>query len=60
MIAKGELGRWEFGISRCKLLRIDWINNEVLLNSTGNCSQSPEINHNGEESKKERRTYICV
>ena len=27
---------WEFGISRCKLLHLVWINNEVLLYSTGN------------------------
>ena len=22
---------WEFGISRCKLLYIEWVNNKVLL-----------------------------
>ena len=22
---------WEFGVSRCKLLYIEWINNKVLL-----------------------------
>ena len=27
---------WEFGISRCKLACIGWINNKVLLYSTGN------------------------
>ena len=26
----------EFGVSKCKLLRIKWINNKVLLYSTGN------------------------
>ena len=26
---------WEFGISRCKLLYIGWINSKVLLYSTG-------------------------
>ena len=41
VVAKGG-GRggmdWEFGISRCKLLHIliEWINNKVLLHSTGN------------------------
>ena len=39
-VAKGERseGRmeWEFGISKCKLLYIGWINNKVLLYSTGN------------------------
>ena len=32
---------WEFGISRCKLLHISRITNEVLLYSTGNHSQCP-------------------
>ena len=27
---------WEFGISRCKLLHIGWINNKALLYSTRN------------------------
>ena len=27
---------WEFGVSRCQLLYIEWINNRVLLYSTGN------------------------
>ena len=40
---------WELGISRCKLLYIGWINNKVLLCSTGNYIQYPVINHNGKE-----------
>ena len=44
---------WESGISRCKLLYIEWINNEVLLYSTGNYIQYPVINHNGKEYEKE-------
>ena len=35
VVASGErVGRgmeWEFGVSRCNLLRIEWINNKVLL-----------------------------
>ena len=27
---------WEFGVSRCKLLPLEWISNEILLYSTGN------------------------
>ena len=27
---------WEFGISICKLIHAEWINNKVLLYSTGN------------------------
>ena len=44
---------WEFGLNRCKLLHIGWINNKVLLYSTGNYIQYPVIKHNGKEYKKE-------
>ena len=27
---------WEIGVSRCKLLHLEWISNEMLLYSTGN------------------------
>ena len=27
---------WEFGVSRCKLLPLEWLSNEILLYSTGN------------------------
>ena len=40
MVAKGEeegSGRdWESGVSRCKLLHLEWVSNEVLLYSIGN------------------------
>ena len=31
---------WEFGISRCKLLHLEWISNEILLYCTGKYIQS--------------------
>ena len=38
VVAKGEVGGgrkdWAFGISRCKLLHLEWINSKVLLYST--------------------------
>ena len=49
---------WEIGVSRCKPLYIEWINNKVLLYSTENYTQYPMINHNGKEDKK--RMYICI
>ena len=53
MVAKGEGyegGKdWGFGISRCKLLYVERVNNKVLLYSTGNYIQKPIINHNGKE-----------
>ena len=54
MVAKGEGGEgemeWEFGVSRCKLLYIEWINNKC---STGNYIQYPVTSHNGKEYEKE-------
>ena len=44
---------WEFGISRYKLVYREWINNKVLLHTTGSYIQYSEINHNEKESKKE-------
>ena len=57
VVAKGEgVGggmEWEFGVSRCKLLYVGWINNKVLLYSTENYIQYSVIDHNGEEYEKE-------
>ena len=40
LAANGEEGgrglEWEFGVSRCKLMRIEWMNNKALWCSTGN------------------------
>ena len=46
-VAKGE-GKeskkdLDFGVSRCKLLHLEWINNNVLLYITGNYIQTPGI-----------------
>ena len=39
VVAKGEgEGRgmdWGFGVHRCKLLHLEWLNNKVLIYSTG-------------------------
>ena len=62
MVAEGEAGGgrtgWEFGVSRCKLLCIEWIDNKVLLYSTGNYIQYPGIKNNGKEYRK--RMCICM
>ena len=47
---RGEGGsgmNWEFGVSRHKLLYLEWISNEVLLYSTGNYIYSLGIEHDG-------------
>ena len=49
---------WEFEISRCKLVYIEWINNKVLLCSTGSYIQYPVVNHSGKEYEKEC-IYVC-
>ena len=53
----GEMD-WEFWISRCKLLYIEWVNNKGLLYSTGNLIQYPTINHNGKQYEKECVIYV--
>ena len=49
---------WEFGVNRCTLLYIEWIN-KVLLYSIKNYIQYPVINHKGKEYEKEY-TYIYL
>ena len=44
---------WESGVGRCKLLQLEWINNKVLLYSTGNYIQYLVITYNEKESEKE-------
>ena len=56
-VTKGRHGGgrmdWEFGVSRCQLLSIGWINKKVLLYSTRNYIQYPA----NEEHKKQ---YLCM
>ena len=54
---QGEEGRgrgmdWEFGVSRCKLLPLEWISNEILLYSTGNYIQSLMMEHDNVRKKR--------
>ena len=62
VVAKGEgVERgmeWEVGVSRCKLLYIEWINNKVLLYSTEKYIQYPMTNHNGKECLKKECVYM--
>ena len=48
----------ELGVSRYKLVYKEWINNKVLLYSTGN--YYPVINHNGKECKKDIYIYTYI
>ena len=49
---------WEIGGSRCKVLHLEWMGNEVLPYSTGNCVQSLGIEYDGEGYKKKKYIYI--
>ena len=49
---------WEFGVSRGKLLHIEWIENKVFLYSTENYSQSPGINYNGKNKNIKKNIYV--
>ena len=50
---------WEFRISRYQLLYfIGWINNKVVLYSTGNYIPYPVVNHNGKEYKNKDCLYV--
>ena len=65
MVAKGErVGRgmeWEAGVSRCKLLCMEGINNKVLLQSTENYIQYLMINCNGKQYQKQSiYIYMCM
>ena len=62
MVVMGAEGRggmnWEFGVSRCKYT--EWINNKVLLYSTGNYIQYPVINHNGKVFVRITEILCCT
>ena len=49
---------WEFGVSRRKLLYLEWICNGVPLYNTGNSIQPPETDHDRWQSEK-KNVYIC-
>ena len=47
VVAKGEWEEvggsgmdWEFGVSRCKLLHLEWINNEICCTAQGTLSST--------------------
>ena len=64
VVARGEQGQrekmdCEVGVSKCKLLYIEWINNTILVYSTGNYFHYPVTNHNRKEYEKEN-TYLYI
>ena len=48
---------WKFGVNRCKLLPLEWINNEILRCSTGNYIYGHLW---WSMITWEKRTYICM
>ena len=55
VVAKAEVG-----ICRCNLFYIEWMNNKVLLYSTGNYIQYPLVNYNEKAYEKEHMYIIIV
>ena len=51
---------WEVGVSRCKLLYIEWTHNKFLLHNTENHIQYLMINHDGKEYQKRLYINICI
>ena len=51
---------WEFGISRCKLVYTEWINNKDLLCKKQNYIHYLVIKHNGKEYEKRMCVYIYI
>ena len=50
---------WEFGVSRCKLFHLEWINNELVLYSIGNYVQSLGMEHDVRWYEK-KNAYMCM
>ena len=42
----------EFGVSRCKLLHLEWMGSKVLLYGTGNSIQSIGMARDGRQDEK--------
>ena len=62
-VAKGEdwkRNEWGYGVSTCKLLYVQWINNKVLLYSTENYIQYPVINRNGKNIKMNVCMFVYI
>ena len=51
---------WEFRVSRCKLLHLEWRSNGILLYSTGDCIYSPVIEHDEDDMRKRICVRVCV
>ena len=49
---------WEFGVSRCKLLHLEWMSNKVLLYSIENYIQSLVMEHDGRYYEKKESIYM--
>ena len=57
--SRGMNGVGGWGWQMSANIYTEWINNKVLLYSTGNCIQYSRTNHNGKEYFK-KDAYVCV
>ena len=51
---------WEFGVSRCKPLHLEWISNEGPLYSRGNYIQSLVMDNIRNMMENIRRKRMCI
>ena len=60
VVADGGSGMdWEFGVSRCDVLLIEWIKTKVILYSTWNYIQYLGINHNRKDYRSSHRGAVA-
>ena len=52
IMASSPIISWQIDGETMETVIYAWINNKVLLDSTGNCIQYSRLNHNGKECKK--------
>ena len=57
---EGEGWTEGLGVSRFKLLYLEWINDKVLLYRTGNYIQCPVIDHDGNEYVYKTESLCCT
>ena len=50
----------EFGVGRCKLLHLEWINYEVLLYHTRSYVPSLRLEHDRRQYGAQKNVHICM
>ena len=48
---------WESGVNRCELLLLEWVNNEIMLDSAGNYVWSLAMEY---DNVRKKNVYMYV